>query len=107
MPTLYSSRTSRFSKSGVKTRPPLDVGWDFATSAYSALGFKGRGALKIGLVAPVKPFHPYLVDDLAPRLDVHYLRIPRWLWFRVIPLAAMAVTRILTVSPVRLSFIFG
>ena len=41
-----------------------------------------RGALKIGLVAPVKPFHPYSVDDLAPLLDLHYLRIPPWLWFR-------------------------
>ena len=40
-----------------------------------------RGALKIGLVAPVKPFHPYSVDDLAPLLDLHYLRIPPWLWF--------------------------
>ena len=40
-----------------------------------------RGALKIGLVAPVKPFHPYLVDDLAPLLDLHYLRISPWLWF--------------------------
>ncbi len=41
-----------------------------------------RGALKIGLVAPMKPFHPYLVDDLAPLLDLHYLRISPWLWFR-------------------------
>ena len=40
-----------------------------------------RGALRIGLVAPVKPFHPYLVDDLAPLLDLHYLRISPWLWF--------------------------
>ena len=39
------------------------------------------GALKIGLVAPVKPFHPYLVDDLAPLLDLHDLRISPWLWF--------------------------
>ena len=38
--------------------------------------------MKIGLVAPVKPSHPYLVDDPAPLLDLHYLRISPWLWFR-------------------------
>ena len=40
-----------------------------------------RGAMKIGLVPPVKPSHPYLGDDPAPLLDLHYLRISPWLWF--------------------------
>ena len=38
--------------------------------------------MKIGLVAPVKPSHPYLENDPAPLLDLHYLRISPWLWFR-------------------------
>ena len=38
--------------------------------------------MKIGLVAPVKPSHPYLEDERAPLLDLHYLRISPWLWFR-------------------------
>ena len=33
------------------------------------------------MVAPVKPFHPYLVDDLVPLLDLHCLRISPWFWF--------------------------
>ena len=37
--------------------------------------------MKIGLVVPVKPSHPYLEDDPAPLLDLHYLRISPWLWF--------------------------
>ena len=37
--------------------------------------------MKIGLVAPVKPSHPYLKDDPAPPLDLHHLRISPWLWF--------------------------
>ena len=37
--------------------------------------------MKIGLVAPVKPYHPYLEDGAAPLLDLHYLRISPWLWF--------------------------
>ena len=41
-----------------------------------------RGAMKIGLVAPVKPSHPCLEDDPAPLFDLHYLRISPWLWFR-------------------------
>ena len=27
--------------------------------------------MKIGSVAPVQPFHPYLEDDPAPLLDLH------------------------------------
>ena len=54
-----------------------------------------RGALKIGLVAPVKPLHPYLVDDLVPLLDLHCLRISPWFWFRkavlILLMAAFAV----------------
>ena len=38
--------------------------------------------MKIGLVAPVKPSHPYLENDPAPLLDLHYLRISPWLRFR-------------------------
>ena len=37
--------------------------------------------MKIGLVAPVKPSHPYLKDDPAQPLDLHHLRISPWLWF--------------------------
>ena len=37
--------------------------------------------MKIGLVAPVKPSHPYLENDPAPLFDLHYLHIPPWLWF--------------------------
>ena len=37
--------------------------------------------MKIGLVAPVKPTHPYLENDPAPLFDLHYLCIPPWLWF--------------------------
>ena len=37
--------------------------------------------MKIGLVAPVKPSHPYLEDDPAPLLDLHYLRISPWFRF--------------------------
>ena len=40
-----------------------------------------RGAMKIGLVAPVKPSYPYLENDPAPLFDLHYLRISPWLWF--------------------------
>ena len=40
-----------------------------------------RGAMKIGLVTPVKPSHPYLEDDPAPLLDLHYLRISPWFRF--------------------------
>ena len=40
-----------------------------------------RGAMKIGLVASVKPSHPYLENDPAPLFDLHYLRISPWLWF--------------------------
>ena len=40
-----------------------------------------RGATKIGLVAPVKPSHPYLESDPSLLLDLHYLRISPWLWF--------------------------
>ena len=39
--------------------------------------------MKIGLVAPVKPSHPYLENDPAPLLDLHYLRISPWLWFSI------------------------
>ena len=38
--------------------------------------------MKIGLVAPVKPSHPYLENDPAPLFDLHYLCISPWLWFR-------------------------
>ena len=38
--------------------------------------------MKIGLVTPVKPSHPYLEDDPAPLLDLHYLRISPWFRFR-------------------------
>ena len=38
--------------------------------------------MKIGLVASVKPSHPYLENDPAPLFDLHYLRISPWLWFR-------------------------
>ena len=41
-----------------------------------------RGAMKIGLVASVKPSHPYLENDPVPLFDLHYLRISPWLWFR-------------------------
>ena len=41
--------------------------------------------MKIGLVAPVKPSHPYLENDPAPLLDLHYLRISPWLWFSLLP----------------------
>ena len=37
--------------------------------------------MKIGLVAPVKPSHPYLENGPAPLFDLHYLRISPWLWF--------------------------
>ena len=40
-----------------------------------------RGAMKIGLVASVKPSHPYLENDPVPLFDLHYLRISPWLWF--------------------------
>ena len=40
--------------------------------------------MKIGLVAPVKPSHPYLENDPAPLFDLHYLRISPWLGFSVI-----------------------
>ena len=40
-----------------------------------------RGAMKIGLVAPVKPSHTYLENGPAPLFDLHYLRISPWLWF--------------------------
>ena len=43
-----------------------------------------RWAMKISLVAPVKHSQPYLENDLAPPLDLHYLRISPWLWFRYI-----------------------
>ena len=39
--------------------------------------------MKIGLVAPVKPSHPYLENDPAPLFALHYLRISPWLWFRL------------------------
>ena len=39
--------------------------------------------MKIGLVAPVKPSRPYLENAQAPLLDLHYLRVSPWLWFRV------------------------
>ena len=42
-----------------------------------------RWAMKISLVAPVKHSQPYLENDLAPPLDLHYLRISPWLWFSV------------------------
>ena len=38
--------------------------------------------MKIGLVAPVKPSHPYLENDPAPLFDLHYRRPAPWLWFR-------------------------
>ena len=38
--------------------------------------------MKIGLVAPVKPSHPYLENDPAPLFDLHYRRLAPWLWFR-------------------------
>ena len=41
--------------------------------------------MKIGLVAPVKPSHPYLENGPAPLLDLHYLRISPWLWFSLMP----------------------
>ena len=41
------------------------------------------GAMKIGLVTPVKPSHPYLENDPAPLFDLHCLRISPWLWFRM------------------------
>ena len=37
--------------------------------------------MKIGLVALVKPSHPYLENGPAPLFDLHYLRISPWLWF--------------------------
>ena len=37
--------------------------------------------MKIGLVASVKPSHPYLENDPVPLFDLHYLRISPWLWF--------------------------
>ncbi len=37
--------------------------------------------MKIGLVAPVKPSHPYLKNDLAQPLDLLHLRISPWLGF--------------------------
>ena len=37
--------------------------------------------MKIGLVAPVKPSHPYLKDGPASLLNLHYLHIPPWLRF--------------------------
>ena len=40
-----------------------------------------QGAMKIGLVAPVKPSHPYLENDPGPLFDLHHLRISPWLWF--------------------------
>ena len=40
--------------------------------------------MKIGLVVPVKPSHPYLVDDPAWLLDLHYLRISPGLWFSIL-----------------------
>ena len=38
--------------------------------------------MKIGLVASVKPSHPYLENDPVPLFDLHYLRTSPWLWFR-------------------------
>ena len=38
--------------------------------------------MKIGWVALVKPSHPYLENGPAPLVDLHYLRISPWLWFR-------------------------
>ena len=38
--------------------------------------------MKIGLAAPEKPSHLYLENDPSPLLDLHYLRISPWLWFR-------------------------
>ena len=38
--------------------------------------------MKIGLVAPVKPSHPYLENDPAPLFDLHDRRLAPWLWFR-------------------------
>ena len=40
--------------------------------------------MKIGLVASVKPSHPYLENNPAPLFDLHYLRISPWLWFRYV-----------------------
>ena len=51
--------------------------------------------MKIGLVASVKPSHPYLENDPAPLFDLHYLRISPWLWFRSLagkPLAGFRAT---------------
>ena len=47
--------------------------------------------MKIGLVPPVKPSHPYLGDDPAPLLDLHYLRISPWLWFSTHPVWNMCI----------------
>ena len=41
-----------------------------------------RWVMKISLVAPVKRSQPYLENDPAPLLDLNYLRISPWLWFR-------------------------
>ena len=38
--------------------------------------------MKIVWVALVKPSHPYLENGPAPLVDLHYLRISPWLWFR-------------------------
>ena len=43
-----------------------------------------RGAMKIGLVASVKPSHPYLENDPVPLFDLYYLRISPWLWFSTV-----------------------
>ena len=65
------------------TRSKLKPRWDVHSRA-----------LRIGLVASVKPSHPYLKNDPAQPLDFHHLRISPWLWFRWLETAqftAMAV----------------
>ena len=40
-----------------------------------------RRAMKIDLGAPVNLFPPYLENDLALPLDLHYMRVSPWLQF--------------------------
>ena len=50
--------------------------------------------MTIGLLAPVKPSHTYLEDDpAAALLDLHYLRISPWLWFRSASTSAVSGRR--------------
>ena len=55
--------------------------------------------MKIGLVAPVKPSHPYLENDPGPLFDLHYLRISPWLWFRITRRRTAARRCVITCGP--------